>query len=85
MSAAPPPRFINPAKIMKLIKEERCLESYLNQQQLYKLRQKETQVVRKLESKSILELQTLQHKAWTIHASNKMRNLIQDALPEAYG
>lgn len=76
-SVAPPPRFINPAKVNK---EERCFGSYLNQQQLYKLRQKETQVVRKLQSKSILELQTLQHKALTVRASNKMKNLIQDAL-----
>lgn len=84
IGAAPPPRFNNPAKIKKSKDEERGTASYLNQQQLYILRQQETRVVRKLETKSIPQLQMLQHKARTIHASNKIKNLIQNALFEKH-
>ncbi|KAG9662433.1 hypothetical protein KCU95_g8781, partial [Aureobasidium melanogenum] len=74
------PRFINPAKVIKSNNGKRYIGSYLNQHQLYMLHQQETRVVRKLETKSIPQLQMLQHKALTIHASNKIKNLIQDAL-----
>ncbi|KAG9563667.1 hypothetical protein KCU71_g5032, partial [Aureobasidium melanogenum] len=84
ISAIPPPRFVNPMKITKPKNEERCIASYLNQHQLYILRQKETRIVSKLEIKSIPELQILQHKAWTCHASNKIKNLIQTALFEKH-
>lgn len=84
IGVAHPPRFINPAKITKSKDEERGTASYLNQQQLYMLRQQETRVVRKLESKSIPQLQMLQHKALTSHASNKIKNLIQNALFEKH-
>ncbi|KAG9527123.1 hypothetical protein KCV07_g146, partial [Aureobasidium melanogenum] len=84
IGVAPPPRFINPAKITKSKDEERGTASYLNQQQLYMLRQQETRVVRKLESKSIPQLQMLQHKALTSRASNKIKNLIQNALFEKH-
>ncbi|CAD0085625.1 unnamed protein product [Aureobasidium mustum] len=82
--AAPPPRFINPAKVTKLTNEERCIGSYLNQHQLYMLRRKETQLIRKLETKTISQLQMLQHKASTCHASNKIKNLIQNTLFEKH-
>jgi hypothetical protein len=48
------------------------------------LHQQETRVVRKLESKSIPQLQLLQHKALTSRASNKIKNLIQNALFEKH-
>ncbi|KAH0363478.1 hypothetical protein KCU65_g7424, partial [Aureobasidium melanogenum] len=84
IGAAPPPRFVNPAKITKSKDEERGTASYLNQQQLYMLRQQETRVIRKLETKSIPQLQMLQHKALTTHASNKIKNLIQRILFEKH-
>ncbi|CAD0082400.1 unnamed protein product [Aureobasidium vineae] len=74
------PRFINPAKITKPRNEDRCIGSYLNQQQLYILRQREHQITGKLEKKSISQLQMLQHKASRSDASNKIKNLIQEAL-----
>ncbi|KAG9690336.1 hypothetical protein KCU95_g9687, partial [Aureobasidium melanogenum] len=82
--AAPPPRFNNPEKIAKSKVKERGTASYLNQQQLYMPCQQENRVVRKLETKSIPQLQLLQHKAQTIHASNKIKNLIQNALFEKH-
>ncbi|KAG9599447.1 hypothetical protein KCU77_g3750, partial [Aureobasidium melanogenum] len=84
IGVAPPPRFINPAKIAKYKDEKRGTASYLNQQQLYMLRQQETRVVRKLETKLIPQLQMLQHKALTSHASNKIKNLIQKTLFEKH-
>jgi len=81
---APVPRFTNPAKITKLNDENRYIASYLNQHQLYMLRQRETRFIKKLEAKSIQELQILQHKARTCHASNKIKNLIQNALFEKH-
>ncbi|KAH0350402.1 hypothetical protein KCU83_g5045, partial [Aureobasidium melanogenum] len=84
IGVAPPPRFINPAKIAKSKDEKRGTASYLNQQQLYMLRQQETRVVGKLETKSIPQLQMLQHKALTSHASNRIKNLIQKTLFEKH-
>lgn len=44
------------------------------------LRRKKTQLINKLETKTIPQLQMLQHKASTSHASNKIKNIIQNAL-----